>query len=76
MKIIDVNTSYIIVGDYMETRKSRKKIKDVFEMLEDPDRSGYIGEELDEMDLYDQELEEQEKLEEEEMDEDDSDEEH
>ena len=76
MKIIDVKTSYIIVGDYMETRKSRKKIKDVFEMLEDPERSGYIGEELDEMDLYDQELEEQEKLEEEEMDEDVSDEEH
>ena len=51
----------------MVPRKGRKKIKDVFEMLEDPEGSGYIGEELDEMDLYDQELEELEKLEEEEM---------
>ena len=48
-------------------RKNKKKIKDLVEMLEDPDSSGYIGSDLDEMDLYEQELAMLEEEEEEEL---------
>lgn len=37
-------------------KKNRKKVKDLVEMLQDPDNSGYIGSDLDEMELYEQEL--------------------
>lgn len=37
-------------------KKNRKKVKDLVEMLQDPDSSGYIGSDLDEMELYEQEL--------------------
>ena len=50
-------------------RKDRKKIRDLVEMLEDPENSRYVGEDMDEMDIYDQELAELEELDEEEFDE-------
>ena len=50
-------------------RKGRKKIKDLVEMLQDPENSRYVGEDMDEMDIYDQELAELEKLEDEELEE-------
>lgn len=37
-------------------KKKFKKVKDLVEMLKDPDSSGYIGSDVDELDLYDQEL--------------------
>ena len=37
-------------------KKNRKKVKDLVEMLQDPDNSGYIGSDLDELELYEQEL--------------------
>ncbi len=40
--------------------KRNNKVRDLFEMLEDPDDTSYVGEEMDEMDLYDKELEEAE----------------
>lgn len=41
-------------------QQRKNKVKDLFEMLEEPDSTRYIGEEIDEMDLYDNELEEEE----------------
>lgn len=41
----------------MQQRRNQE-IKDLFEMLEYPDDAKYVGEEIDEMDLYDKELEE------------------
>ncbi|NIP30802.1 MAG: hypothetical protein GTO02_13015 [Candidatus Dadabacteria bacterium] len=41
-------------------KKNRKKVKDLVEMLQDPDNSGYIGSDIDELELYEQELEEME----------------
>lgn len=37
-------------------KKKSKKVKDLVEMLQDPDSSGYIGSDIDELDLYEQEL--------------------
>ena len=37
-------------------RKKIKKVKDLVEMLQDPDSSGYVGSDIDELDLYEQEL--------------------
>ena len=37
-------------------KKNSKKVKDLVEMLQDPESSGYIGSDLDELDLYEQEL--------------------
>ncbi|MGH7884109.1 MAG: hypothetical protein ACRENO_00280 [Thermodesulfobacteriota bacterium] len=37
-------------------KKNSKKVKDLVEMLRDPESSGYIGSDLDELDLYEQEL--------------------
>lgn len=37
-------------------RKKKKNIRDLVEMLEDPDETSYIGEDKDQMDLYDEEL--------------------
>jgi len=47
----------------------KKRIRDLVEMLEDPEESRYIGEDKDKMDLYDEELSrmEEEELEEEEL---------
>ena len=51
-------------------RKARRKIKDLVEMLEDPDNSGYIGGDYEDMmelleeDILDaEELEDQEEIE-------------
>jgi len=42
-------------------RKGRKKIKDLVDMLEDPDNSGYIGGDYEDMmELMEQELNESE----------------
>lgn len=43
----------------------KKRIRDLVEMLEEPDETSYIGEDKDQMDLYDEELS---RLEEEEQD--------
>lgn len=55
--------------------KKKKRVRDLVEMLEDPEESGYIGEDKDQMDLYDEELARLEEEEEdtEETDEEDSD---
>ena len=45
-------------------KKNTKKVKDLVEMLQDPDSSGYVGSDLDELDLYEQELAEFEEDEE------------
>jgi len=47
----------------------KKRIRDLVEMLEDPEEARYIGEDKDKMDLYDEELSrmEEEELEEEEL---------
>ncbi len=37
-------------------RKKTKKVKDLVEMLQDPDSSRYIGSDMDELDIYEQEL--------------------
>lgn len=52
--------------------KKKKRVRDLVEMLEDPEESGYIGEDKDQMDLYDEELS---RLEEEEEDNEETDEE-
>ncbi len=50
-------------------RKARRKIKDLVEMLEDPDNSGYIGGDYEDMmelldeELDSEELEDQEEIE-------------
>ena len=49
----------------------KKRIRDLVEMLEEPDETSYIGEDKDQMDLYDEELsrlEEEEPEDEEEQD--------
>ena len=42
-------------GGIME-KKRKKRIRDLVEMLEDPDETSYIGEDKDQMDIYDEEL--------------------
>lgn len=37
-------------------RKAKRKIKDLVEMLEDPDNSGYVGDYEDMMELMEEEL--------------------
>ncbi len=44
----------------MTTRRNEKKVRDLVEMMQDPDSSGYIGGDCDAMELYEQELEEME----------------
>ncbi|GJM16093.1 MAG: hypothetical protein DHS20C13_14200 [Thermodesulfobacteriota bacterium] len=50
-------------------RKAKRKIKDLVEMLEDPDNSGYVGDYEDMMELMEEEeldldeLEDQEEIE-------------
>ena len=50
-------------------RKAKRKIKDLVEMLEDPDNLGYVGDYEDMMDIMDEEeldldeLEDQEEIE-------------
>ncbi len=50
----------------MQQRRNQE-IKDLFEMLEYPDDAKYVGEEIDEMDLYDKELEDLEEADYEEL---------
>lgn len=38
------------------TGKKKKRVRDLVEMLEDPDEASYIGEDKDRMDIYDEEL--------------------
>ena len=46
-------------------RKAKRKIKDLVEMLEDPDNSGYVGGDYEDMmDLMEEELDELEDHEE------------
>ena len=42
----------------MTKRRNEKKVRDLVEMMQDPDSSGYIGSDCDAMELYEQELEE------------------
>ncbi len=45
----------------MNRRRNEKKVRDLVEMMQDPDSSsysGYIGSDCDTMELYEQELEE------------------
>ena len=42
----------------MNNRRNEKKVRDLVEMMQDPDGSGYIGSDCDVMELYEQELEE------------------
>ena len=44
----------------MTNRKNEKKVRDLVEMMQDPDGSGYIGSDCDTVELYEQELEEME----------------
>lgn len=44
----------------MANRKNDKKVRDLVEMMQDPEGSGYIGSDCDTMELYEQELEEME----------------
>lgn len=47
----------------MTKRRNEKKVRDLVEMMQDPDSSGYsgyIGSDCDAMELYEQELEEME----------------
>ena len=44
----------------MTKRRNEKKVRDLVEMMQDPDGSGYIGSDCDAMELYEQELEEME----------------
>lgn len=44
----------------MNKRRNGKKVRDLVEMMQDPDSSGYIGSDCDAMELYEQELEEME----------------
>lgn len=40
----------------MSNNKKKKRVRDLVEMLEEPEESRYIGEDKDQMDLYDEEL--------------------
>lgn len=40
----------------MSNNKRKKRVRDLVEMLEEPEESRYIGEDKDQMDLYDEEL--------------------
>ncbi len=42
----------------MANRRNDKKVRDLVEMMQDPEGSGYIGSDCDTMELYEQELEE------------------
>ncbi len=42
----------------MSNRRNGKKVRDLVEMMQDPEGSGYIGSDCDTMELYEQELEE------------------
>lgn len=44
----------------MNNRRNEKKVRDLVEMMQNPDGSGYIGSDCDAMELYEQELEEME----------------
>lgn len=59
----------------MSNKKKKKRVRDLVEMLEEPEESRYIGEDKDQMDLYDEELarleEEENEVVEEGFDEDD-----
>ncbi len=44
-------------------RKAKRKIKDLVEMLEDPDNSGYVGDYEDMMDEMEDELEDLDEIE-------------
>ncbi len=48
----------------MNRRKNEKKVRDLVEMMQDPDNagySGYIGSDCDTMELYEQELEDMQR---------------
>ena len=45
-------------------RTSKKKVKDLFEMIEDHENIGYIGSDIDQLELYEQELADLEESEE------------
>ena len=45
----------------MTKKRNEKKVRDIVEMMQDPDGSGYIGSDCDTMELYEQELEEMER---------------
>ncbi len=45
----------------MTKRRNERKVRDLVEMMQDPDSSGYIGSDCDTMELYEQELEEMEE---------------
>lgn len=42
----------------MSQKRNSRKVRDLVEMLQDPEGSGYIGSDRDTMELYEQELEE------------------
>lgn len=44
----------------MPNKRNDKKVRDLVEMMQNPDGSGYIGSDRDAMELYEQELEEME----------------
>lgn len=44
----------------MANRRNDKKVRDLVEMMQNPEGSGYIGSDCDTMELYEQELEEME----------------
>ncbi len=46
------------MNNRMNNRRNEKKVRDLVEMMQDPDGSGYIGSDCDAMELYEQELEE------------------
>ncbi len=46
----------------MNRKRNTRKVRDLVEMLQDPDSSGYIGSDRDTMELYEQELEEMDDL--------------
>ncbi len=52
--------------------KTKRKIRDLVEMMEEPEETSYIGEDKDQMDIYDEELARlEEEKEEEEVSDDD-----
>ncbi len=46
----------------MNRKRNTAKVRDLVEMLQDPEGSGYIGSDRDAMELYEQELEEMDDL--------------
>ncbi len=42
----------------MNRKRNQRDVRDLVEMMQDPDSSGYIGSDRDTMELYEQELEE------------------